>query len=128
MTQFHEGQEVEVLAWRKAKITALLRRITDLDDGSRLIDTFPDYEAQFSDGTRAVLDAEHIRAAPFENSGLNEELQKYETSKQELFDVGNGLAVSFNPRGRFHGWLFRQHPDGQYVSVRKLNKVTGTEP
>jgi len=43
--------------------------------------------------------------------------------KQELFDVGGGLAVGFNPNGRFHGWFFRQHPDGQYVSVRKLNKL-----
>jgi hypothetical protein len=22
--------------------------------------------------------------------------------------------------GRFHGWLFYQHPDGQYVTERKL--------
>jgi hypothetical protein len=43
--------------------------------------------------------------------------------KQELFDLGSGLAVNFNPHGRFHGWLFQQHPDGQYVSVRKLNKL-----
>jgi hypothetical protein len=44
-------------------------------------------------------------------------------AKQELFDVGGGLAVAFNPHGQFHGWLFRQHPDGQYVPVHKLNKL-----
>lgn len=42
---------------------------------------------------------------------------------QQLFDLGNDTAVSFNPDGRFHGWLFRKHPDGQYVSVRKLEPV-----
>ena len=74
MTQFHEGQDVEVceptvkhpgtarnLRWRGAKIIALLMRITDLDDGSRLIDTFPDYEVQFPDNSLAVFDEEHIR-------------------------------------------------------------------
>lgn len=42
---------------------------------------------------------------------------------QEMFDLGDGLAVNSNPGGRFHGWLFRRHPDGQYVSVRKLSAV-----
>ena len=37
-----------------------------------------------------------------------------------LFDIGGGQAVCFNPGGSFHGWLFRQHPDGQWVSVRQL--------
>ncbi len=41
-------------------------------------------------------------------------------AKQELFDLGSGLAVRFNPEGRFHGWLFRRHPGGGYVSVQKL--------
>ena len=41
----------------------------------------------------------------------------------QLFDLGNGEAVNFNPGGRFHGWLFRRYPDGQYVSVRKLDIV-----
>lgn len=42
---------------------------------------------------------------------------------QELFDIGNGLAIASNPGGRFHGWLFKMHPDGQYVSIRKLDLV-----
>lgn len=46
----------------------------------------------------------------------------------ELFDIGDGLAVNVNPGGRFHGWLFRRHPDGQYVSVRKLNTITPNDP
>lgn len=41
----------------------------------------------------------------------------------EFFDLGDGHAVRCNPGGRFHGWLFRRHPDGQYVSVRKLEIV-----
>ncbi len=31
----------------------------------------------------------------------------------------DGNAVCFG--GRFHGWLFRRHPDGQWVSVQKLS-------
>lgn len=42
---------------------------------------------------------------------------------RELFDIGNGLAVNCDPSGRFHGWLFRKHPDGQYVSARKLQTI-----
>ncbi len=42
---------------------------------------------------------------------------------QELFDLGNNEAVNFNPGGRFHGWLFRKHPDGAWISVRKLDTV-----
>jgi hypothetical protein len=61
MTQFHEGQEVEVLCddeqgrsmmfWRKAKIVP-----SALPDGVH-------HCVQFPDGTRAVFDAMHIRAA-----------------------------------------------------------------
>ena len=43
--------------------------------------------------------------------------------KQQLFDLGNGLAVNCNPAGRFHGWLFQKHPDGHYVSVRQLKVI-----
>jgi hypothetical protein len=60
MTQFHEGQEVEALrlrdgdihcrTWRKAKIVA-----SDNDKDTPL------YAVRFSDGTRAVFDADHIR-------------------------------------------------------------------
>lgn len=47
---------------------------------------------------------------------------------QELFDLGNGLAFACNPNGRFHGWLFKQHPDGQWVSYRKLDLVADPFP
>lgn len=40
--------------------------------------------------------------------------------RQELFNLGDGRAVQSNPGGRFHGWLFHQHPDGQWISERKL--------
>jgi hypothetical protein len=43
--------------------------------------------------------------------------------KLQMFELGNGLAVQFNPRGKLHGWLFRRHPDGQLVAIRKLGKV-----
>ena len=51
---------------------------------------------------------------------------------QEMFQLpahiegcpGTPLAVSFNPGGRFHGWLFGQHPDGGWVSMVKLEAFT----
>lgn len=42
---------------------------------------------------------------------------------QELFQIDDSTAINCNPQGRFHGWLFRKHPDGQWVSVRKLEPV-----
>lgn len=42
---------------------------------------------------------------------------------QELFRIDDNMAVNSNPGGRFHGWLFRKHPDGQWVSVRKLDAI-----
>ena len=47
----------------------------------------------------------------------------FDALQQTLFDLGNGTAVNFSPRGRFHGWLFRRHPDGQWISVHKLEKA-----
>jgi hypothetical protein len=81
MTTFREGQDVEVLrdapeysegvtAWRKAKIVSASAQGRET------------WIVQFPDGTRAVYDAAHIRAAPFANSGLNEELQKHEAKRE----------------------------------------------
>ncbi len=65
MTQFHEGQEVDVLQpinhpiegypgtyWRKAKIVGW----------TACRNQTPRYEVQFHDGARAMLDAAYIRA------------------------------------------------------------------
>jgi hypothetical protein len=61
MTQFHEGQEVEVTRrdpsipnwnWRNAKIAQ--RRVGK--------GTYCNYMVEFPDGTSAVFDAAHIRA------------------------------------------------------------------
>lgn len=40
---------------------------------------------------------------------------------QEFFMLRDGTAVCCNPGGRFHGWLFVRHPDGQLVSAAKLD-------
>jgi hypothetical protein len=69
MTQFHEGQEVEIwdgfgvlrggqpgsAVWRQAKIIGVSRGLGDpaLNPG--------DYAVQFPDGTRAVFDAKNMR-------------------------------------------------------------------
>jgi hypothetical protein len=39
---------------------------------------------------------------------------------QEFFELPDGKVVCCNPGGRFHGWLFYRHPDGQLISERKL--------
>ena len=39
------------------------------------------------------------------------------------FALPDGMVVSFNPCGRWHGWLWRRHPDGQLVSVQQLASV-----
>jgi hypothetical protein len=75
-----------------------------------------------------VFLSEHADALPYVAVQIVEALEK--VSPPEIFDLGNGFAVNFNPRGRFHGWLFRRHPDGQWVSVKKLEKdepATGLE-
>lgn len=41
----------------------------------------------------------------------------------QWFALGDGRMVQFNPAGRFHGWIFRPHPDGQWVSERKLDPI-----
>ena len=38
-----------------------------------------------------------------------------------VFIIGDVTGVAVG--GRFHGWLMRRHPDGQWVSVRKLEAV-----
>jgi hypothetical protein len=65
MTQFHEGQEVEVVGlmwdgldpesawkWRKAKILYYVERTGGIDW----------YEIEFANGTRGVFETDHIRA------------------------------------------------------------------
>ena len=52
LTKFHEGQEVEVLAWHKAYITYIF-------SGEN-----PQYKVQFRDGARGVFDADHVRITP----------------------------------------------------------------
>lgn len=39
-----------------------------------------------------------------------------------FFDLGNGTAVCAD--GRWRGWLCRRHPDGQFITVRKLPEAT----
>lgn len=46
----------------------------------------------------------------------------------KLYKIGDGFAVNFNPKGRFHGWLFAQNADGQWISMRKLEEVDQDKP
>ena len=36
----------------------------------------------------------------------------------DLFPMDHGVAIG----GRFDGWLMWRHPDGQWVSIRKLRE------
>jgi hypothetical protein len=40
-----------------------------------------------------------------------------------FFELPDGKIVCFNPDGRWHGWLFHRHADGQFVSEAKLPEV-----
>ncbi len=35
----------------------------------------------------------------------------------------NEYAIRFNPGGKFHGWMYVLHPDGQWVSIHKLEDI-----
>jgi len=41
----------------------------------------------------------------------------------QFFDLRNGNYFCCEPGGRWHGWLFYKHPDGQFVSVMKTEAV-----
>lgn len=41
----------------------------------------------------------------------------------QLFAIDNDHAICFNPGGRFHGWTFWRHLDGQWVSVATPNPI-----
>lgn len=40
----------------------------------------------------------------------------------------DGNSVCVNPGGHFDGWLMRKHPDGQWVSVQRLDVAEFVEP
>lgn len=42
----------------------------------------------------------------------------------KFFELPDGKIVCFNAGGRWHGWLLHRHPDGQFVSERKLAEVS----
>lgn len=56
MTEFHEGQEVEVRCWRTAKIVEIFPAIEGKHSGDDAI------LIEFPDGTNAVFDYAHIRS------------------------------------------------------------------
>jgi hypothetical protein len=40
-----------------------------------------------------------------------------------VFLTSPGEGVLFDPQGKFHGWMMRQHADGAWITVRKLEAV-----
>lgn len=40
-----------------------------------------------------------------------------------VFLLSADEGVLFDPQGKFHGWIMRRHPDGMWISVRKLEAV-----
>lgn len=41
------------------------------------------------------------------------------TAEAQMFDMRHGRYLCFDPDGRWHGWEFYKHPDGQFVSIAK---------
>jgi len=81
MTQFHEGQEVEVkwrdgirYGWKKAKI---VWQATSCAPGNPKC-----YEVEFPDGASATFDADHLRArlplteGDYDPDGINQAVRK----------------------------------------------------
>jgi hypothetical protein len=107
-----------------------------LDDGRTVVHVFemlpvkiPDRESPVTFTTKEMR--AHIRRvaqteeAPPERDFLARAVLVLldEFEQQQMFEVSDGVFVHFNPSGRFHGWLFQRHPDGHFVSVRKLAAV-----
>ena len=42
---------------------------------------------------------------------------------ERILIIDNLRTMGVKVGGRFDGWLMRKHPDGQWVSVRKLESV-----
>jgi len=42
---------------------------------------------------------------------------------RQLFALPDGQAVCVNPGGQWHGWIFKRHPDGYWVSTFKLAEI-----
>ena len=42
---------------------------------------------------------------------------------ERVLIIDNLRTMGVKVGGRFDGWLVRKHPDGQWVSVRKLESV-----
>ena len=38
-----------------------------------------------------------------------------------LLQINPDLAAMLNPESQYYGWLFWHHPDGQWVTKRKLS-------
>lgn len=44
-------------------------------------------------------------------------------AKPMVFLLSADEGVLFDPQDKFHGWIMRRHPDGMWVSVRKLDAI-----
>lgn len=78
------------------------------------------------DGGAPVL---WLKPCPFPvEDGQVTEYHLGRAKSQELFKLNEQQAVQCNPGGRFHGWLFRRHPDGQWISERKLEQTEIPNP
>jgi hypothetical protein len=99
MTQFHEGQEVEVAThspelmktgWRKAKIVYKTKLMHEDRAG---------YAVQFPDGTRGVFSAEHIRAVEPQPGCTHLFNENYGTDNYRIIvRPGEPIMVSCNSR------------------------------
>ncbi len=47
-------------------------------------------------------------------------MEFYEITSVQHWLEGERMFLCFNPGGRWHGWVFRKHPDGNLVSVREV--------
>ena len=72
----------------------------------------------------AMMSAQTHEAAVKEYA-RNAHQEKKEAMSDFIAKVNDQEGVCLG--GRWQGWLFRKHPDGQWVSVRKLEQVDAEE-
>ena len=103
MTQFHEGQKVEVWGanmypWRKAKIVNEVFPTKDWPSKTSR------YEVQFPDNTHALFDAEHISVGKFQVSSNDpmgtRPANKDEIEKWWLSDLAQELDEKLQREGK----------------------------
>ena len=114
----------ELLAQMTDMVTALAARLAEVERELRdKNETIAVLDGGFDKAVKLAEAASELAQESLDDTTARLAAAEEREKNDEMFAVGDGLFFRMNPGGRFHGWLFRQHPDGFYVSVRKCSVV-----